>query len=256
MRRSRLALLLFPCLWIGFATSAAAQAREDLGTLVDGKGSVTKAPKIKPPPVPMSRGDKIKFNELPTQVETGQQSRADFSVGAEGAVKMGPESHFTFRNGRFDPETGLLTGQLDLEIEFGKFWFWFWFKHSIPAKGSVEKPDLARGVVVVVQTPGRPVLLQGTGVFMSVERDGLTTVIVLEGKVEIEAGRKNPGVEKPVTVQSGFWTTFQPGQAAVEPMPFDPWAGERLGLAAPELPTPPLLDLASPRLDLPKSIPP
>lgn len=239
MMRSRLALLFVACALAGYSVpgSAADQGGTEFGRVK--KFDQVSEVKITPP----EQDPVMTKSKLPTTAETGKQSRAVFTIGkTEGAVTMGPKSHFRFESAVFD-EKGLLIDRLDLRIEFGKFWFWF--TPPPPA------PPGHRPRTVVIKTPTEPVFLLGTGVYISVDPDGTTTVVVLEGAVLVGQGKEEKRVE------AGSWTTFGPDQPPLDPLPIKPkteigalWPG------APDLPGPVLLDLQSPRLDLPKSIHP
>lgn len=234
MSGSNLAPWLLACLLAGFAAAAPAQ---DLGKLTRKVRVVKKA-------LPGQQAEEMREKEpvkVRMQVETGKDSGASFAIGrTQGAVTMGPESRFRFKEGRFDP-AGLLT-HMDFEIEWGKFRFVF----APRIKGPTQLGNLPGEVVI--KTPTRSIHLYGTDVYLSVDRDGNTTVYVAEGAADVgELGEA-------VRVEAGEWTTFGPGQPPQPParVDSDPTKSIFRG-GAPEIPGPVLLEVDSPRLDLPKS---
>jgi len=217
---------------VGFVEDASAQ---QLGRLSDKREKVTKS-FAGQQPIDMEKKDPVLAD---MQAETGKLSAAKFAIGpAQGAVTMGPESRFKFKAARFDAR-GLLT-DLDFEIQWGRFRF----AMVPPLKDATKVLDQPVGIVRI-KTPGGPIELRGTDVYLYVTRDGTTTVYVEEGMVEVgEAG---------VQVNAGQWTNFGPGLAPTPPVKAD----GRGGTAFPpsnelDLPSPLFLDLQSIRFDLPK----
>jgi hypothetical protein len=103
----------------------------------------------------------------------------------------------------------------------------------------------------MIETPGgAKIRLQGTDVAVQVDKNGTTTVWVLEGEVEVTAAAG--GVAR---VPAGFSTRVRPGLAPEPPAPIGPAEGPARGLAPrPEesiFSDPPRLDLQAIRLDLP-----
>lgn len=190
----------------------------------------------------MNRTDPV---EVKAQVDTDENSGASFAMGPmkkpQGSVTMGPDSRFRFREGLFDPATGLLT-KLDFEINWGRFRFAI----VPPLKGSTRLGNLTGEVVI--KTPTRSVHLLGTDVYITVDRNGATTVYVAEGSADVG----EPG--EAVRVEAGEWTTFGPGQPPQPPTRVDSDPTKRVFRGgAPEIPGPALLDIDSSRLDLPKA---
>lgn len=232
MSRPKLTLLLLACLLAGLDADGWAQP---IGNLAAKRLFVRKAL----PPRPseeMRTKDPVMVSML---VETLKKSWAWFALGkTQAAVTMGPESRFRFREGLFN-SLGLLT-KVDLEIARGIFRF-----ASAP-------PDEGQNIgEIVIETPKRPIHLYGTDVYLRVESNGFTTLVVVEGYAIV----RGPGPE--VQVKAGYWTTFGPDQSPQPPTRTGRgatvggfWPGE------PELPGPILLDLRSTRLDLPKSLRP
>lgn len=242
MSRSRLSLALLVCLVAGFPGRTQAQ---DLGSLRDKREVVKKKPQGQEE-TEMQRGEPVR---LGMEVSTKARSAAEFAIGrAQGVVSMGPESTFTFEQGQFDDE-GELVDKLSLKIAFGRFWIWF-----VPA---VSKPTVLgrHPGEILIKSGGHEIKLAGTAVFLQVERNGMTTLYVEEGVAVVGkpgAVVGEPGAE--VRVERGQGTTFGPGLPLQSPAPVDGHPRpEPFGPGESEIPGPVLLDLNSPRLDLPKS---
>ena len=200
MTGSRTALGLLVCLVVGLAEPAAGQ---QLGQLSVKRKKVTKIIGGQQP-IEMRETEPVL---RAMQAETGELSAAKFGMGTvqqpQGAVTMGPESRFKFKEARFNA-SGLLEN-LDFEIDWGRFRF----AMAPPLKDATKVLGQPVGVVRI-ERPGNPTLyLRGTDVYLYVTRDGTTTLYVEEGVVEIgEAGLR---------VESGQWTSFGPGLAPTPP---------------------------------------
>ncbi len=193
-------------------------------------------------PVEMRTRDPVRAG---MHVETGRRSAAKFAIGRgqnpQGAVTMGPESRFRFKRARFDA-AGLLTS-LDFEIEWGRFRL----AMMPPLRDATKLLGQPVGVVQIL-TPGGPIELRGTDVYLYVARDGTTIVYVAEGEVTVgEEGR---------LVGAGYWTSFGPGRAPAPPERIDGGDGGERRPQNPDLPSPLLLDLPGflrlQRFDLPR----
>ena len=240
MSCSRLSLALLACLVAGFPGLVSAA---NLGSLTRKVEVVTKAPQGQRE-TEMRVRDSV---EEAMEVSTGKNSGAELAIGAaQGMVSMGPTSRFTFEQGLFD---GPLLERAHFRISFGRFWFWF-------------APPVSRPTVlgrhpreVLIRTGGHEIKLAGTAVFLQVERNGMTTLYVEEGVAVVSkpgAVVGEPGAE--VRVERGQGTTFGPGLPLQSPTPVDGHPRpEPFGPGESEIPAPVLLDLTSPRLDLPKS---
>jgi hypothetical protein len=224
-----------------FATLGSAR---DLGQLAQKIRIVTKTPNNQP-------AADMKVNDpviVPMQVDTGKSSGAKFAIGStQGAVIMGSKSRFRFRDGLFDA-TGLLLDKLDLEIEWGKFRFDF----APPLKGSRTVLGNHPGEVKIKTKSGYEISLYGTDVYLRAEKNGVTTLVVIEGSARVK--KLDTQEVEGKLIEAGFWTTFGPNQRPIDPVPIQPnWASQPPWSVAPEIPDPALLDLRSPRLDLPKA---
>jgi hypothetical protein len=245
MSGPRRAALFFVCLLAGSALVASAEILGQLAKKDPHESAIVKKTLPNQAAKDMEEKEPV---EVRSRVDTGKDSGARFTMGPkshpQGAVIMGPESRFEFREGLFDSTTGLLT-KLDFEINWGRFRFAF----APPLKGS--RTRLAHPGEVVINTsknPTQPIHLYGTDVNVSVGHDGATTLYVAEGFAVVG----EPGHE--VRVEAGYWTTFGPGlpprppaRAGSEP------ADRTLWSRIPEIPGPADLDIRSSRLDLPKS---
>jgi hypothetical protein len=233
MSHSRIFFVLLTCLVAGFPGRTSAK---DVGSLTRKVEVVTKAPQGEKE-TEMRVRDPVREG---MEVATGKRSGAEFAIGdAQGLVTMGPTSRFTFEEGLFD---GSLLDRVRCRISFGRFWFWF--------APPVSKPTVLgrHPREVVIRSGGEDIHLSGTAVFLRVERNGMTTLYVEQGTAVVG----EPGEE--VRVEPGQWTMFGPGLPPQPPAPID--GHQTTEIFAPgvlEISPPALLDLTSPRLDLPKS---
>ena len=243
MSRSRLAVVFVASLIGGFASPTAAK---DVGSLTTKIRVVTKT-------APGQRAAQMNVKE-PVQeamaVETAKErdSQAVFAIGkAQGVVSMGPDSRFTFEEGQFDSEGKGELARVSLRVAFGRFRFLF-APTSSSSTGRGPHPG-----EIVIRSGGEgsknpPIRITGTDVFLRVERNGMTTLYVLEGSAAVG----EPGDE--LRVEQGFWTMFGPGVPPQPPAPADGDATTGpFPSGEPEIPPPALLDVDSERFDLPKS---
>ncbi len=229
----RTSLLLF-CLLAALTSVAAAKGPDDLGRMADKnqRGVVKQSLPCQQQLGELNRGDIVKVRMC---VEAEKRTWARFDIGRRGDMRMGPESRFEFREGRFDPDTGEL--KVGLEIMWGIFRFIF----DPPSEG-----EETGEVKFTIKGDDRWIHLYGTDVFLRVEKNGTTVLYVAEGEVAID------GLEP--RVKTGEWTTFGPGLPPQPPMPAGrDAAGRTQRRGEPEIPGPALLDITSGRLDLPKS---
>jgi hypothetical protein len=109
---------------------------------------------------------------------------------------------------------------------------------------------LGEGEYMIKTPDGIEIRLQGTDVAVQVDKNGTTTVWVMEGEVTVTAAAG--GV---IQVPAGYGTTVRPGRAPEIPARFGTAGGPGPGLSPPPGETiftdPPSLDLRAIRLDLP-----
>jgi ferric-dicitrate binding protein FerR (iron transport regulator) len=104
---------------------------------------------------------------------------------------------------------------------------------------------------VYIETPAAKMVLHGTDVYLTVDREsGVTVLYVVEGNVKVT------GAGRTVRLTSGQWTSVDPGEPPRPAEPFDavtaslsPAAGGPAFHAAVE---DPFFNLRDPRLELPK----
>jgi hypothetical protein len=193
------------------------------------------------PRKPLATLDAVKELML---VQTGKLSAALITIGDRvGAVGLGPESTLKFNQVVVDLVTGAAE-QLDFFTQVGQFRFVFMPKH--PRKAA-KVLGLAPGRVVI-NTPKRPIILNGTDVYLTVAPNGDTVVYVAEGAVIVGE----------VQVDAGQWTQLVGDEPPTVPVSFHSGAGTRpeLGLGGIEQSALPdsFLPLLGPRpiLDLPR----
>jgi len=183
-------------------------------------------------------------------VTTGDRSAARFALGKTMAATLilGSQSSFLFRPGLFSAAGEI--EKFDLLIEWGKL------RWAATPQWADKKPRTTLlGVApheVYIETKAAKMVLHGTDVYLTVDREsGVTVLYVAEGDVEVTgaAGRT-------VRVTSGQWTSVAPGEPPRPAEPFDaataslsPVAGGPAFHAAVE---DPFFDLRNPRLDLPR----
>jgi len=160
-------------------------------------------------------------------------------------VAMGPDSRFKFEQGLFDAEGKGTLVSASFRVVLGRLRFLF------SPSSSAELGPHPREILIRTGGEGSknpPVRIAGTDVFLRVERNGMTTLYVLEGSAVVgEAGNE-------VRVEQGQWTIFGPGVPPQPPAPIDGDATTGpFPFDKPEIPPPALLDPTSERFDLPKA---
>lgn len=172
--------------------------------------------------------------EVVTTPKAGARIRVGTGGGPQGSVDVGPESVFLFEDWVAQAVGG---GQVSLRVQIGSLLAYFQPRRENQAQ------------LITIETPSGKLYVTGTAVYLKVEPDGSTSVLVLEGTVRVAS---NSGGD--VEVTQGNQTRIVMGEPPTPPTRFDVGpAGLDLGLPTrPWINDPPLADLDDPRLDLPK----
>jgi hypothetical protein len=223
IRRSYLLPLLLSVAWLGSAASS--RAGEPLGRFVRVIPRVLGSlpggePEAKQEKQPVENG---------LLVETLDTSAARIALGtarAEGAVTIGPASRFQILAETMQEAMGQ---RFNLKIEWGKFLLQFVSSRRRSSDPEIRRLEAALGAApgkVVVTTPnGTEIELQGTEVYVFVDREsGAASVYVLEGSVVI---RREGQKRKSRSVDAGQWSYVPPVGEPTLPSPFVLWAGRQ-----------------------------
>jgi hypothetical protein len=201
-------------------------------------------PRVEAPPgAPISPGAPGAEIRKGTEVQTGKKASALFAVGTRpsmrGMLKLGPESRVIFEKWVVNAATG---GEIGLDFRLGDLLVAF-----VSPKNDIQ---LEPGVEKWIETPTVRIRLHGTMVAVKVEKNGTTSVFVLEGNATVES---NAGGT--VELPAGTQTTVRPGESPTAAAPIDP--GNAIAGLDPlpdghSFSDPPLANLLNLNLDLPK----
>jgi len=222
----------------------AAQASQRVGEVVRA------APKVQGRPTcdPASSGELAPKSPVCVgmEIETSSGAGARIAINRDlrqqqGAVILGPRTIVELTEQVVNQALGLET--MSWLVKLGQFRLALF----PPPPGA----PLAEGEYKIVTPDKTEVRLRGTDVAVQVDRNGTTTVWVIEGKVEVKAAAGGT-----VLVSAGYRTRVRRGHEPEPPVRFGTGGGPGPGVSAPPeetiFPDPPDLDLRALRLDLPQ----
>jgi hypothetical protein len=198
-------------LWLlGLAAAPAAAQGDRVGEIADRKITV-KGRRGDGPQADLKKGDPVFVGtEVQTLARAGVRIAINRNLPQKGAVVLGPKTIVELTERLVNEVLGLQ--KISWLVKLGQF--------RLALLPPPPNAGLGEGEYLIETPEGTKIRLRGTDVAVQVDRNGTTTVWVIEGEVTVEAADHDP-----VQVSTGYRTRVRPGRAPEPPVPFGPSDG-------------------------------